>query len=172
MIKRKFFWVSAVALVIVILLLNGYNNRNIKIIPLYQTSSMHQINLEHKDGNTVKWNLKSDMATFPTGKKKIFLDSVNIKINLSPEINLSGKNGVYEIEDKSVTLSKNVVLAIEDTLFETDTLRLSSIDETITTEDAIKYSGRNFLIEGTGLFAKMEQQEVKILNDVKATFYH
>ncbi len=172
MFKRKFFWVLTAALVIAILFLYGYNINNIEINPSYQTSSMHQIHLKHKDNNVVKWELKSNKATFPTGKKKVFLDSVEIKINLSPEVNIYGRNGTYEIEEALVILDTDVELTIKDTKFRTDSLKLDNNNQTITTDDAIEYSGKNFLIKGRGLFAKMEQHEVEILNNVKAIFYH
>ncbi|MBI4682202.1 MAG: LPS export ABC transporter periplasmic protein LptC [Nitrospirae bacterium] len=171
MIKSRSFWIISAIFIFGILIILNYNESSVNIFPSYQTSSMDNLHLKHREGNTVKWELTSEKALLPTGNKEVYLTSLSLKINRSPEIYLSSESGIYEIEKGNVTLNKSVELNIKDTKFTTDTLKWNSKDELITTEDQIKFSGNSFLITGTGLDAKVKQQQVRIMKDVKAIFY-
>ena len=169
--RSKSFLVLAAILAVSALIIFSLNESNVNIPHLYQTSSMKQLHLKHKEGNDVKWELFAANAFFPTGKKEVILNSVNIIINNSPEIRLAGGSGIYEIEQEEVTLFNPVELTLRDTKFTTNTLKFSNKDELATTDGPIKYTGKNFLIKGTGLIAKMKQHEVRVLDNVKAVFY-
>ena len=172
MIKSRFFRVLSVFLIIVLfVLLSYYKDQGIKIQPSFQTSSMHNLHIAHRENDTVKWELSALEAVFPIGGKEIFLKSLGLKINQPSEIYLASEGGVYEIEGKNVTLNNAVELKVRDAIFTTDTLKWNSTDELITTEDNVKFSSKSFLIEGTGLAAKTEQQRIRILKNVKAVFY-
>jgi len=158
-------------LVIGILILFNYNERRINISPSYKTSSMENLHLKHREGNMVKWELSSDEAILPFEKKQVLLESLALKINRSPEIYLTAGSGIYEIEEGNVTLNNTVEMNVKDTTFTTDTMKWNSKDELITTEDDIKFSGSSFLITGRGLAAKVKQEQVRIIKDVKAIFY-
>ncbi|MDH4027228.1 MAG: LPS export ABC transporter periplasmic protein LptC [Nitrospirota bacterium] len=169
--RRKPYWILAAILVISALSIYSFYESNISMPRLYQTSSMHQVHLKHKQGNAVRWELSADNAVFPTGKKVVYLKSPGITINHTPEIYLTAGSGIYEIEKEEITLTAPVELNTNGTKFTTETLKLNSDSETATTDDAVKYSGRDFLIEGRGLIANMKQKEIRIKNDIKATFY-
>jgi len=169
--RRKLYWILPAVLVISALSIYSFYENNVSMPRLYQTSSMHQVHLKHKQGNDVTWELSAESAFFPTGKKVVYLKSPGIKINHTPEIYLTAGNGIYEIEKEEINLSTPVEINMNETKFTAETLKLNSSNETATTDDAIKYSGRDFLIEGKGLIANMKQKEIRIKNDIKATFY-
>ncbi len=169
--KKKFYWFLTALLVIGVLVILNYNEGNVKISPSYQSSTMQQLHLTHKEDNTVKWELSAKSAIFPIGNKEVFLESLGLKINHSPEIYLTSGSGIYKIEKGYFILKKPVELNIKDAKFITNSLKWNSKNELITTDDAIKFIGKTFLIEGRGLSAKTKQQEVRILNNVEAIFY-
>ena len=171
MIKSRFFRILSATLVVGVLILLSYNEQNVKILPSYRTSSMKDLHLTHKEGSKVKWELSADKAILPIGNKEVFLESLSLKINRTPEIFLTSGSGIYEIDNGDITLNKNVELNIKETTFTTDTMKYNSKDEIITTDDDIKFNGNNFLIEGTGLIAKTKQQNMRIIKNVKAIFY-
>jgi len=170
MIKSRLFWIISAIFVFVILVILNYNETGVKIFPLMQTSSMENLYLKHKENGKVKWELSSDKAVLPMGNKEVFLESLVLKIN-TPELYLTSGSGTYEIEQGNVTLNKPVELKIGAATFATDSLRWNSKEELITTDDEIKLSGNNFLITGTGLSTKVQEQQVRIIKDVKAIFY-
>jgi len=171
MIKGRFFLVLSAVLVAGILIILGYNDRNIKIRPSYQTSSMKNLHLTHKEEKKVQWELLAENAMFPVGGKEIILETIDLKINHSPEIYLTSDSGIYEVDKGNVMLSKPVEVTMKDAKFTTDSLNWNSSDELISTQDAVTFTGTNFLIEGIGLSAKVEQQKVRIEKNVKAIFY-
>jgi LPS export ABC transporter protein LptC len=132
---------------------------------------MDSLHLKHREKNNVKWELTSEKAILPVEKKEIHLQSLSLKINQSPAIYLTSGSGIYEIERGDVTLHNAVELKVKDSMFLTDTIKWHSRDEAIRTDDDVKFTGGNFLITGSGLAAKVKQQKVRILKDVKATFY-
>ena len=150
----------------------NYSDTDVKIHPSFQTSSMKTLHLIRKDRNEVKWELSADEAIIPEKKDTIFLKSISLKINKSPEVYLTSGTGSYIIENENITLNDPVELHMEDNRFITHSLTWSSKDELITTMDPVRFTGENFVISGTGLAAEFKQQNVKITNNVKAIFYH
>ncbi len=171
MIKSRLFWIISAIFVFVILIILNYNENSVKLLPSLQTSSMENLYLKHKEDDKVKWELSSDKAILPLGNKEVFLESIVLKINQTPEIYLTSGSGTYEIEQGNIMLNKPVELKIKEAKFATDSLKWNSKEELITTDDEIELSGNSFLITGTGLSAKVQDQQVRIIKDVKAIFY-
>jgi LPS export ABC transporter protein LptC len=170
--RSRFFWILSALLVTVFIIIFSYEKQSVKINPSFKTSTMQNLQLTHNENNKVEWKLLARKATFPMDKKEILLESIDMTINNSPQIFVTSGNGTYEIENENITLGRSVEMKTENAKFITDTLKWYSKDELVITEDAVKFFGKQFLIEGTGLKAKIDQQKVRILKDVKATFYH
>ena len=171
MTKGRFFRILSALLFIGILIVLGYRDHNAVINPSYQTSSMKNLHLTHKENKKVAWELLARNAIFPIGEKEVLLESIDLTIKNTPEIYLTSGSGVYEVDKQYVTLNKNVEILIRDAVFSTNTLKWNSKDGLISTNDDILLRGDNFLIEGTGLTAKVQQQKVKIQKNVKAIYY-
>ncbi|RJR18302.1 MAG: LPS export ABC transporter periplasmic protein LptC [Nitrospiraceae bacterium] len=171
MIKSRLFWFISAIFIVAILVILNYNEPGVKMFPMLQTSSMENLHLKHKEGDNVKWELSSHKAVLPLGNKEVFLESLVLKINQTPEIYLTSGSGIYEVDQGNVTLNKPVELKIREATFATDTLKWNSKEELITSDDQVKFSGNSFLITGTGLSAKVQEQQVRITKDVKAIFY-
>jgi LPS export ABC transporter protein LptC len=169
--KSRFFLGLSAALIIGFLFIVNYKGSGIKLRPSLKTSSMEHMLLTHKQDNEVKWELYARKAIFPPGNKMVFLKSLGLKVKQSPEIYLTSQKGVYEVEKGNITLDNTVELNIRDTKLATNSLEWNSNNESITTEDDVKFTGKNFLIEGAGLIAKTKQQQVRIVKNVKAIFY-
>ncbi len=133
---------------------------------------MYELQMTHKEYNKVEWELSARKALFPMDKKEILLKSINLTINYSPKIYITSGNGTYEVEKGNMTLSSAVEFNTEDARFTTNTLNWNSKDELVTTQDPVKFSGKSFFIEGKGLTANINQQQIRILKNVKAVFYH
>lgn len=172
MTSTRVSWIISIILVIFILLLINYSEQSLKIHPSYQKSSMNKLYLTHKDGDAVQWELSADNAVIPLGNNEVFLHSISLKINRSPEIFLVSGKGVYNVDKGNVVLYQPVELKMEDRVFTTSTVTWDSKTEVISTEKPVQFAGKNFLIRGNGLNAHINQQKVKILGNVKAVFYH
>jgi LPS export ABC transporter protein LptC len=133
---------------------------------------MYELQMTHKEYDKVEWELSASKALFPMDKKEIQLKSIDLTINYSPKIYITSDNGTYEVEKGNMTLSSAVEFNTEDAKFTTDTLKWNSKNELVTTQDAVKFIGKSFFIEGKGLTANINQQKIRILKNVKAVFYH
>lgn len=171
MINRKYFAVLSVFLIIVVFwVITYYKGQTIKLQPSFETSSMQDLYLKHREGNEVKWELSAGQAVFPMGKEEIFLTSIGLKINRSPEMYLTSGNGIYHINSGNVDLSNSVRMNVRDTVFTTSTMKWNSREDLITSSEDVRFSGEKFVVEGTGISAEIKNQKVRILKNVKATF--
>lgn len=155
----------------VLILISYYKNQTVTILPSFQTSSMKDLHITHKEADRIKWELSAKEAIFPTGGKEIFLNSIGLNIKQSPEIYLKSGNGTYEIDKGDIMLSASVEMNINSTQFTANSVKWNNASEVLTSDDKVKFSGEHFLVEGTGLSATLKQQKVRILKNVKATFY-
>ncbi len=161
----------SILLIIGTLVILNLGGKNVKINPSYQTSSMKDLFLTHKEEGVVKWELSADKALMPIGKKEIYLNDLKLKINEQTDIFLTSGSGLYEVEEENITLNKPVELKMKDTTFQTTTIKWNSADEFITTDDAVQFVGNKFRIVGKGMTAQLDKEKVRIINDVKAVFY-
>lgn len=172
MLKKNYLGILIFLIAIsALILISYYREQGVIIQPSYQTSSMQDLHLTHRENDEIKWELTAREAIFPSGEKEIILKILGLKINLSPEIYVTSPTGTYETEKGNIFLNESVEMNIKDTKFTTNTLKWDSTSELLTTDDNVKFSGTDFLIEGTGLSAAVTQQKIKILKNVKATFY-
>jgi LPS export ABC transporter protein LptC len=170
--KRNYLGILFIFLAIsTLILISYYKEQDLKIQPTYQTSSMQDLHLTHRENDEIKWELSAKEAIFPMGEREISLKSIGLKIIQSPEIYLTSATGTYETDKGDIVFNNSVEMNIKDTKFTTNTLKWDSDSELLTTDDNVKFSGKYFLIEGTGLTAAIKQQKIQILKNVKATFY-
>lgn len=169
--KGKFFIVLSIISALGILVLLGSNEDSIIISPSYHTSVMHGIHLDHKTGNALKWELFAKNATFPEDKKDIIIDSLELKIHDGHDIYITGGKGIYNINRKDLAVEDKIEIKLKDGVFKTDSIKWISNEGLITAPDHVEFTSNNFMIEGTGLVAEVSKEKVRILKNVKGTFY-
>jgi len=169
--RGKIFLVLSAALAVGILIVLGYRDDGVKPYPSYKTSSMSGFRLTHKQRDKVKWELVAEKATFPEGNKTIILEDLTMKIYQERKFVLRGGSGIYNIQKKNLTVNKPIEIDIGGDKLTTNSLTWNGERGLITTEDSIFFKGKIFQIEGTGLTAKIKDQRIRILKDVKGIFY-
>jgi len=169
--KNKIFFSLFIIITLGVLISLGYREDDLRISPSYKSSSMHGLHLTHKASNEIKWELKARNATFPEGGGEIILSSLELRVHDDYGMNLSAGSGTYKIDKKILTIKRPVQINIRDIRLITDTLTWDGEEGLIKTEDDIRFSGKNFYIEGTGLEAEIKYQRIRILKNVKGTFY-
>jgi LPS export ABC transporter protein LptC len=168
--KRIIFSLFAIV-ILVVLILTGYREDEVRISPSYKSSSMHGLYLTHKAGNEVKWELKAEDAIFPEGATEITIKSLELQIYDDHRIRLFAGTGTYNIDTKTLTINRPVRINIRDATLLTDRLTWDGQRGLIKTDEEITFSGRNFHIQGRGLEAEIRQERIRILNNVKGIFY-
>lgn len=168
--KGKFFIVLSIISALGILILLGSNEDSIIISPSYHTSVMRGIHLNNKNGNTLKWELFAKNATFPEDKKNIIIDSLELKIHDGHDIYITGGKGIYNINQKDLTVEDKIEIKLKGGVFKTDSLKWESEAGLVTAPNNVEFISDNFTIEGTGLVADVSKEKIRILKNVKGTF--
>lgn len=169
--KAKFFFFFSLVLALGVLAVLGHKDADVTVNPLYKTSSMDGLHITHKEGSIIKWELNAADAVLPSGNEQVIVRSLDLKIYNDPVIHLTGDSGIYNIEGGDLAINGMVKVNIKDLQFTTDSLKWSGKDELLSTIDSVRFTGNKFLIEGKGLSAKIKDQKMKILDNVKGTFY-
>ncbi len=170
MIKSRSILVFACVLVLALITLN-YSGNSLKIKPSYKMSSMNNVHMVNKEGNSLKWELSAEKAIFTKGNSEILLNSLGLRIEHTPEIYLTSESGIYKVENGNMILNSPVELNVKDVKFKTAGIQWNNREETLTTNDDVEFIGQTFNIVGKGLRANTKEQKVRILKDVKAIFY-
>jgi LPS export ABC transporter protein LptC len=170
--KNKFFLAVLTALAIGTLVVLSYRENGVKTSPSYKTSSMREFRLTHKESDEIKWELMAENATFPEGEKEVFLNDLTMRILHDRKVVLKGGSGIYDIKDKTLIINKPIEIDIEGAKLTTDSLLWNGQKRILSTDKRVKFQDKNFLIEGTGLTAMVNDQQIRILRDVKGIFYH
>jgi LPS export ABC transporter protein LptC len=168
--KSRSIIVFACVLVLALITLN-YSGNSLKIKPSYKMSSMHNVHMVNKEGNSLKWELSAEKAIFPKGNSEILLNSLGLRIEHTPEIYLTSESGIYKVENGNMILNSPVELNVKDVKFKTAGIQWNNHEETLTTNNDVEFIGQTFNIVGKGLRANTKDQKVRILKDVKAIFY-
>jgi LPS export ABC transporter protein LptC len=169
--KAKFFFFFSLLLAFGVLAAVGRNDTDLTVNPIYKTSSMEGLHITHKEGGIIKWELTADDAVLPAGNEQVIVKSPDLMIFNEPAIHLTGGSGIYNIEEGDLAINGMVNIHIKDVRFTTNSLTWSGKDEILSTRESVKITGNNFFIEGIGLSAKIKDQKMKILDNVKGTFY-
>jgi LPS export ABC transporter protein LptC len=170
--RGKFFLILLTGLAIIILVVLSYREDGVKTYPSYKMSSMRGFRLIHKENDEIKWELTAEKATFPRGEKEVLLNDLFMKVHHDRELALKGGSGVYNIREKTLVINKPIEIDIEGAKLTTDSLVWNGKKGLLTSREPIKFSEKNFLIEGTGLTANVKDQRIRIMKDVKGIFYH
>lgn len=169
--KGKLFLFFSVILALCILIINGYKDENISIRPIYKTSTMRGLHITRKEEGRVGWELTAEDAVFYAEDDKVVIASIKLSILDELKLYLTGSRGIYYVEREVFVFDRPVEMSTSYGKFNTDSLTWSSRSGLVTTDDRVKFKGENFLIEGKGLSVKIKEKKMKILDNVKGTFY-
>ena len=169
--KGKSTLFFSVILALSILIIHGYKDEHISIRPLYKTSTMRGLHITRTEEGRVGWELMAEDAVFSREDDKVVMASLELRIFNEPKIYLTGSRGIYDVQREIFVFDRPVEMSTSDGKFSADSLTWSSKAGIVTTDDRVEFNGKNFFIEGKGLSVKIKEKKMKILENVKGTFY-
>ena len=122
--------------------------------------------LQKKNGATV-WTLTADRADFIEGENKAELKNVSMMIPKNGLV-LHADKGIYDLSDKSFKTGCIVKADAKDYNITADSMDYDVSSGKIKTDGRVKIESKRLKVEGKGMDA--DQGEVKVFNDVTATF--
>ena len=171
--KTKIIIVIILSIAAAIVIFQILDTDDNKVVLTKQPQTIEEFNITHKEGNELKWDLKSQRAIIGENEKTILLDqTITIRIYAGDEIIVTAGTGAVNREDETVTLKDDVVITMGDYTMSTRSLTWNGNNDIISTHDDIKLEGEKITVTGKGLEALIKEKTVTIKNNVKAQLYN
>jgi LPS export ABC transporter protein LptC len=132
-------------------------------------SYMENIRILQKKNGITLWTFNAKKADFIEGEGKAKLSDINMLIEKNGVV-LYADKGIYDLTEQSFTTDSAVRADSKDFTITTDSIDYDVSTGKIKTNGQVKLDSKRFRVEGKGMQADSENK-VKILDDVKATFY-
>lgn len=124
--------------------------------------------LYKKDAHIV-WTLLAKKADFTEGEKLVKLSGITLTIPKNGIV-FQADTGIYNLSNRNFTVEGPVKAKTTDYTIITDSIDYEASSGDIKTNGWIEVEGKKFKLDGRGMEVDSEQK-VRILKDVKATFY-
>lgn len=124
--------------------------------------------LQKKDAQIV-WTLMARKADFIEGENMVKLSNITMMVQKNRVVFYTDK-GTYNLSNRNFTAEGPIRAKAKDYTITADSIDYEASSGDFKTEGHIEVEGKRFKIEGKGLMVDSEQK-VRILKDVKATFY-
>jgi LPS export ABC transporter protein LptC len=85
-------------------------------------------------------------------------------------LKIYAETGLYDLNTKKISIEGKVTANSKNYSMTTGQVEIDSASGLLRTDEGVTIKGRNFLLEGKGMEIKNNDQQVRILKDVKATF--
>lgn len=123
----------------------------------------------NKKNGVTEWTLTATRADLAKDGKQALLSGIEMKLEKQGMI-VQAEKGLYDMESKHISIDGIITAHNENYVITTRQARIDGSGGTLETEDEVKIEGKKFNLEGKGMKADNNEQKVRVLNDVKATF--
>lgn len=123
----------------------------------------------NKKNGTTEWVLTAKRADLSKDGKEALLSGIEMKME-KQGMTVQAEKGLYDMETKHVSVDGIITAHTEKYIITTSEALIDSGGGTLETTGEVKIDGKKFNLTGKGMKADNNEQKVRILNDVKATF--
>lgn len=123
----------------------------------------------NKKNGVIEWILTARRADLAKDGKEALLSGIEMKLEKQGMI-VQAEKGLYDMETKHVSIDGVITAHNENYVITTRQVLIDSTGGILETGDEVKIEGKKFNLEGRGMKADNNEQKVRILNNVKATF--
>jgi len=167
--KRKSLLVLSLLSLLALFLLLGYNRELDKALLLKGGSFIEGLKIIHKKNGISMWTLNASRADIIEGSDRVKLNDVVLRVE-NKEMTIYSPEGFYNMESRDLTLDGKIKAVAKGYTIITESVEWNQSKGEIKTKEAVKIESKKFNVEGVGMEADSEQK-VRILKNVKATFY-
>lgn len=167
--KKKLLFVFPLFFLVALLLFLR-NNREIEKDLLFRGNSFIEgVKIVHKKGDNQRWTLIAKRADIIEDEDKAELTDIVITID-DKGMTIHAENGLYDFLSRDLTLNRRIKAVTKDYTIIADSVEWNQSSGEIKTTGNVKVESKRFNVAGKEMEANSEQK-VRILKDVKATFY-
>lgn len=143
-----------------------------KVPKIQQSESfLEGVTIVHKKGGKKDWILTAKRADIQGSGDRAELSDIEVKVQ-DRGIIINADKGAYDMTSKKLTISGPITARDRDYTITSENMQFENTTGILTTDSKVRIEGKKFLLTGTGLQADNNQQKVRILNDVTATFHN
>jgi len=124
--------------------------------------------VNNKNGTTA-WVLTAKRADLSKDGREALLNDVEMNM-ASRGITVYAERGLYNMDTKQISVEGVIKARNKNYEVTTSQATINSDKGCIETSGDVRIEGKKFNVEGTGMKADNNEQTVRILNNVKATF--
>ncbi|OGW56908.1 MAG: LPS export ABC transporter periplasmic protein LptC [Nitrospirae bacterium RBG_16_43_8] len=168
--KKKVLLLISLLLLSLVFLFFGNNKGLKKSLPFKGGSFIEGLKIIHKKNGTSMWTLNASRADIIEGSDRVKLNDVVLTIE-NKEMTIYSPEGFYNMESRDLTLNGKIKAVSKGYTITTESVEWNQSRGEIVTKEAVKIESKKFNVEGVGMEADSEQK-VRILKNVKATFFH
>ena len=124
--------------------------------------------IQKKDG-IQNWVLIAKRADISKEGDKALLTDIEMEVK-SKGITIFAEKGLYNLDTKKISIDGAITAKSGDYSITTGQVEIDSAAGLLKTGEDVRIEGNKFTLNGTGMEIQNNEQKVRILKDVKATF--
>lgn len=169
--KKIFLFSCSVLLfgLLVFLVVSGDKTGRIEV-QVKGDSFFEGLRIVHKKQGEEQWLLTARRADLSKDGGLATLSDIEMKIP-DKRITIRAGTGRYDMTSKRVSIDGEISASSPDYAITTSGIEIDSAAGTLATDQNVSVQGRRFLLTGKGMRIDKNAQQVRILQNVKATFH-
>ncbi len=132
-------------------------------------SYLEGVRIVNKKDGKKDWILTARRADIKDNGDRAELSDLEVTIR-DKDIKISAGRGTYEMTGKKLTIIGPVTAKEKDYTMTSEDMEFENSTGILKTDKQVRIEGKKFNLTGRGLHADNNEQKVRILKDVKATF--
>jgi len=122
-----------------------------------------------KKNGVQNWLLTAKRADISKGGDEAALTDIEMEIK-NKGITIYAEKGLYNLSTKKILIEGAITAKSNNYAITTGQVEIDSASGLLKTTSDVHIEGNKFILQGKGMEIKNNEQKVRILNDVKATF--
>ena len=168
--KIVFFVLSALLFSVFIFMVKDEKESKLNI-QIKGDSFIEGLKMVHKNNGHPDWTLSAKEADLHEAENLAYLNGVQITLE-GKDMAVFADKGTFNMATKNLSIDGNITAKGNSFSITAEHADLDSEAGTIKSESAVKLDGKKMKIEGKGILINNKERKVRVLKDVKATFYN
>jgi len=167
---KKFLLVLASLLIFSIFFFLVKGEKNDKMdVSLKSDSFFEGLRIIQKKNGVENWVLTAKRADISKDADKAELTDIEMKVK-DKGITICAEKGLYNLDTKRISVLGTITGKNDNYSITTRQVEIDSAAGSLKTDADVHIEGKKFLLQGKGMEVNNNEQKVRILKDVKATF--
>jgi len=127
------------------------------------------LRIVHKRSGVESWILTAKRADISKDGDEANLTDLEMEVE-GKGITISAEQGIYNLDTKKISVLGTITAKNDNYSITTRQVEIDSAAGLLKTDADVHIEGKKFLLQGKGMEVNNNEQKVRILRDVKATF--